>query len=131
MNAGTQLIITWHLSQQKYPDEFIDMFIDALYDGCKKREQDALRNRDILVAQAMALEHGDMEEALNAAFEVHMIRIGLDHDQAMIDLYAKLEGALPKPGSPALHTRISEAKVQGILEEVRKLMASTPQALSA
>ncbi|MBY3433862.1 hypothetical protein HFN89_06835 [Rhizobium laguerreae] len=120
MNKGSELIIVWLMNRHGYEDEFTDAFLDALYAGCEKGEADAVSHRDTLIAQAMSMDHGDMAEALQAAFELHTLKLELVKDLATVKAYRRIEEALAdKPSSP-LGKRIVSMKIKGIIGDYNK-----------
>ncbi|MCZ7860742.1 hypothetical protein O9X98_04930 [Agrobacterium salinitolerans] len=123
MNKGSELIIVWFMNQNGFPDEFTDAFLDALYTGCEKGEGDAISQRDNLVAQAMSMDHGKMKDAIQAAFELHNLKIALKRDQAAIDAHRKIDEALADNPQSVLGKRIVAMKVKGILADFEKASA--------
>ncbi|MCV9964607.1 hypothetical protein OIU34_22205 [Pararhizobium sp. BT-229] len=124
MNKGSELIILWLMNQNGFDDEFTDAFLDALYTGCSKGEADAVAHRDTLVAQAMTMDHGDMKDAIQAAFEFHKIKLELNRELAGVKAYRKIEDALADTPTSLLGKRIIKMKIKNIVADYNREAAS-------
>jgi hypothetical protein len=123
MNKGSELIIVWMMNHNGFDDEFTDAFLDALYEGCNKGEPDAITNRDTMVAQAMTMDHGDMRDALQAAYDLHRLKLDLQRDEAIVTSYRKIEEALADNPASILGKRIVTMKIKTILTDFERANA--------
>jgi hypothetical protein len=124
MNKGSELIIVWLMNKNGFDDEFTDAFLDALYTGCSKGETDAVAHRDTLVAQAMSMAHGDMGLAIQAAFEFHNMKLGLNRELAVAKAYRKIEAALADVPTSLLGKRIIKMKIKNIVSDYNREVSS-------
>lgn len=121
MNAGSELIISWWLSELGYDEKFTKSFIHTLYQGCASGESDATSYRDNLISQATSADQGDMAAAIAIAHEFHLLKIQHDQDKLTLESYAKIDKLLEHKPASNLAAKIMTGKLESVLTEYRNL----------
>lgn len=121
MNTGSELIISWLLTELGYDEKFTKSFIYALYQGCASGEVDATTYRDNLISQATLADQGEMAAAIAIAHEFHLLKIQHDQDKLTLESYTKIDKLLEKTPTSILASKVMSGKLESVLTEYRNL----------